>query len=183
MRTLDEVIKEMTDCIEQDLDCSECESFVSCAGRPWRAFDNDVLHYLQEYRAAQQNLTDETQRTHAEHESYQEAVKNCELAENRYKREEQVFKRMQEDYLRELNGDNEALTWEQLKIMEGKPVWIEYNLHLSERAQALSKAWFVILDFRPLGKNEMMITKNNFVFTDYEIGTEWKAYRKERADG
>ena len=50
MKTLDEVIAELTDCIEYDMDCSECKSFASCTGRPWREFDMDALHYLREYR-------------------------------------------------------------------------------------------------------------------------------------
>ena len=76
--------------------------------------------------------------------------------------------------------DNSPLTWDELKQMEGKPVWVEYNLHLSAEAQKLSKAWFVISGFQPLGKHEMMVATNHFVFTDYEQFSGWQAYRKER---
>ena len=76
---------------------------------------------------------------------------------------------------------NEPLTWDELRTMEGKPVWVEYNRHLSEKAQALSKGWFVIFDFRPLGETEMMSMTNNFVFTLFEQQRDlWQAYRKER---
>ena len=76
--------------------------------------------------------------------------------------------------------DNPQLSWDELKQMEGKPVWVEYNLHLSAEAQKLSKAWFVISGFQPLEKHEMMVTTNQFVFTDYDQFSGWQAYRKER---
>ena len=97
-----------------------------------------------------------------------------------YLKEFQGLSKMWNDKL-DKEQKNEPLTWDELRTMEGKPVWVEYNRHLSEKAEALSKGWFVIFDFRPLGETEMMSMTNNFVFTLFEQQRDlWQAYRKER---
>ena len=71
---------------------------------------------------------------------------------------------------------NDPLTWEELKQMEGKPVWVEENLHKYE-----AKYWSIhhgmsegydgdeILYLQPF----TTLSKNN-------MGKTWQAYRKER---
>ena len=59
--------------------------------------------------------------------------------------------------------DNPPLTWDELKKMEGKPVWVE------ERAEnGLWWTYWVIWD------------GENAVLPEEKYGTDWQAYRKER---
>lgn len=72
--------------------------------------------------------------------------------------------------------DNPVLTWDELKQMEGKPVWVEENWHKYE-----AKYWSIhhgisdgydgdeILYLQPF----TTLSKNN-------MGKTWQAYRKER---
>lgn len=71
---------------------------------------------------------------------------------------------------------NPALTWEQLKGMEGKPVWVEYDDHFEGRKRTQFKEWEVIdciLDDR-------LVVKGEWDYHKSELGDIWQAYRKER---
>ena len=69
---------------------------------------------------------------------------------------------------------NNPLTWDELKTMEGKPVWVE--------GMVLKSAWYLILEFDV--DEDMMFCVGRY----YEriplhgdrMGTYWQAYRKER---
>ena len=67
--------------------------------------------------------------------------------------------------------ENKPLTLEELKQMEGKPVWI-----VNERLGWAG--WEIVWNF-PGNKME---TRDDSWNID-EMGTEWNAYRKERTDG
>lgn len=75
--------------------------------------------------------------------------------------------------------DNPALTWDELRQMERKPVWVEYNLHLSDR-DARSRMWIIVQKIMPWRQDDELIYYSGFVFGKKEIGKTWKAYRKER---
>ena len=76
--------------------------------------------------------------------------------------------------------DNPALTWEELKTMVGKPVWVEYNLHISDR-DARSRMWIIVQKIMPWRQDDELIYYSGFVFGKKEIGKTWLAYRKEIA--
>lgn len=121
----------------------------------FEAVKEDALHYLKAFRDAKDTLEMEKDR-------YAEAVANCNAVETKYML-------MAKDALR-----NEPLTWEELKQMEGKPVWVE--------GTSLKSAWYLILDFDV--DNDMMLCVGQY----YEriplhcdrLGIYWQAYRKER---
>lgn len=72
--------------------------------------------------------------------------------------------------------DNPPLTWDELKTMEGKPVWVEYDDHFPGRKGTKFKEWEVIdviFDDRLVAKGEWDYHKN-------EMGHVWQAYRKAR---
>ena len=77
--------------------------------------------------------------------------------------------------------DNEPLTWDELKQMEGKPVWVEYGINFNQ------KKWVVISKFHGR-KNEfcyMDVTgdyPNEFWEKDMGADEFWQAYRKERTE-
>ena len=71
---------------------------------------------------------------------------------------------------------NDPLTWEDLCLMVGKPVWIEYDDHGKGRKRTHFKEWDVI-DFLSDGDMCML---SNWTFEKDELGKTWQAYRKER---
>ena len=78
--------------------------------------------------------------------------------------------------------DNPPLTWSELKQMEGKPVWIEYNLHIDNKDfRDKSKRWCIVREFKPWHDKEIIITENGFVLSKNEQIKCWQAYRKERS--
>lgn len=82
----------------------------------------------------------------------------------------------------EIRGDdtqvvnNPPLDWETLKQMEGKPVWFEYDNHLSGRKQIKYKVWDVI----DWVTEDLILVKGEFCYQKDEFGDVWQAYRKER---
>ena len=80
-----------------------------------------------------------------------------------------------------LPESNNALTWSELKQMERKPVWVEYNLHLSDKdARSRSRMWIIVQKIMPWRQDDELIYYSGFVFSKKEIGKTWQAYRKER---
>lgn len=76
---------------------------------------------------------------------------------------------------------NPPLDWETLKQMEGKPVWVEYNLQIGDKEfRDKSKRWCIIGEFKPWKDTEITITENGFVLSKREQIKDWQAYRKER---
>ena len=77
--------------------------------------------------------------------------------------------------------ENDPLSWDELRTMEGKPVWVEGN-HGCIWGQ---KAWSLI---RLDSENDdivICINTDNGVHYEFAIGqedygTDWQAYRKER---
>ena len=77
---------------------------------------------------------------------------------------------------------NNPLTWQELQHMEGKPVWVEYNLHIGNKDfRDNSKRWCIVREFKPWHDTEIIITENGFVLSKNEQIKCWQAYRKERS--
>ena len=159
MKTLDEVIEAQ----------ERCGTYPNCHfcylhSGPMCEWIRDALHYLKEYRGRLHNLQDMMDRYEINDRNYQEAVQNCEMVQLKYQQ-------LLNDY-----NDNPALTWDNLCLMVGKPVWIEYDNHLEGRKRTKFKDWEVInciLD-------DMCIVKGDFDYHKSELGKTWQAYRKER---
>ena len=150
MKTLDEVITAL----------DVCTNGKGCENCPYAVYDEDgfeeyteceklktdALRYLLEYRQDCEDLV--------------EAAKSLTKKEHEFAIEDK----------------NEPLTWDELKQMEGKPVWVEENWHKYE-----AKYWSIhhgisdgydgdeILYLQPF----TTLSKNN-------MGKTWQAYRKER---
>ncbi len=196
MKTLDEVIKaceETVNDVDRGVDIEGC--FLGATET------RDALHYLREYRENKSGLEktkealevkkkiyeDMTEkimqqgqeneaRCQAEITRYLEAVKNCKEAENKYKK---LADEATDDltalraYWAEQQA-NPALTWDELRTMEGKPVWVEGRTMEDEY-----KFWCIV------GKTDVLDRyihlrehgHNNWKDT---YGDWWQAYRKER---
>lgn len=165
MKTLDEVITALEMCTADKCVCvSGCPySYLAdgddgCEYHAIPAMQRDALYYLKNYRDTKAWLDLEKQ-------NYAEAVKNCERAEAKYTQ-------MTLDMNR-----NVPLTWEQLKTMEGKPVFVEERYR---NGDLKSSGWWLI-DFwnddqicmRDPAGNPWNEHRSNY-------GREWQAYRKER---
>ena len=75
--------------------------------------------------------------------------------------------------------DNPALTWDELRTMEGKPVWID--------SVPLVRRWVIIKKFHPIGGNKNLFdmeVEDGGHFLRKNMRRDdpawWQAYRKER---
>lgn len=116
MKTLDEVIDDFEKACDLERRCEDCSG---CLGQengcPNDGAESvpDALEYLKEYRSKQDTIAEQL----AELEQKNDHV--CELAKTVCEEYDRLCNRLAEEYR------NEPLSWEQLKNMEGKPVWIE----------------------------------------------------------
>lgn len=145
MKSLNEVIKANECCDHGELD-SKCEDCpyngigACCAER-----ESDALYYLEKYRDNYEARNDQVKR-------YQKAAQQCEEVLKDYIALKQIA----------LRRDNPPLTWDELKQMEGKPVWIE-GPFITEGPH-----WIIV------GPSHLF----NGKIVGY--GKTWQAYRKER---
>ena len=153
MRTLDEVIEIASDWTN---------------GFDEMSIEKQMLYYLKMYRSDQEqwgffqkNYEDELK----------QKIKDFGDAKERF------VKRLKE---LDIGTLNDPLSWEQLKQMTGKPVWVEYNLHISDR-DARSRMWIIVQKIMPWRQDDELIYYSGFVFGKKEIGKTWQAYRKERS--
>ena len=145
MKTLDEVIEMFTKCTSPVFECRECSY---CTGDEKELcnvseLNSDVLHYLKEYR------TDKLQ-WEADRKRYLNWIEQHKEAREKHQQAVIELKR------------NPPLTWDELKEMEGKPVWIEGPL-LKEEPH------WIILGAVHLYEGKIV-----------GYGKTWQAYRKER---
>ena len=110
----------------------------------------DALHYLKEYKANQEDPDGDHQQL------------------------EKAQKLLQEFF------QNDPLTWEELKGMEGKPVWVEAD-------DGKYKRWFIVGDFFSWFEKEDFDAHVNLYRSGGAIemsketyGSYWQAFRKER---
>lgn len=161
MKTLDEVIKALTICKNPDINrnCKDCP--MPDTQKCMEILMTDALHYLKMYRSDQIQWEADREDWRDKWETYIEA------------------REMHLDAVKELKR-NDPLTWDELRTMEGKPVWVEYNLHLSDR-DARSRMWIIVQKIMPWRQDDELIYYSGFVFGKKEIGETWQAYRKERS--
>ena len=73
--------------------------------------------------------------------------------------------------------DNPPLPWEELRQMEGKPVWVEEKTD----GYGLSCYWNVIkkVEKFDIGSESILFISHDY-YDDEDYGKTWQAYRKER---
>lgn len=116
---------------------------------------DDALHYLKEYRERKENYKDAAERHHAAYRILEDRMK---------------WKAVQ------LFDDNPPLTWDELKQMEGKPVWVEPS--------GADGYWIIPYMFSETGGAEYCFAQGDQYWKEYmrdrDDGISWQAYRKER---
>ena len=97
-----------------------------------------------------------------------------------YLKEYQGLSKMRNDKF-DKEQENPPLTWEQLKQMEGKPVWVEY-----EEDKYMYKEWTIITDIFDTdnckGIKAVRIDSDRYPVPIYlwRRRTAWQAYRNEK---
>lgn len=148
MKTLDEVI-----------DMIECHMKNYCAAD----YDEPCLHYLKEYRRKR----DELERTKkALFEFVGEKMVEAE------KQGQTFFCPNCGDEFILLPEVNDPLSWDELRQMEGKPVWVE-------EPSFFGKRWVIISGMNDEAVFGTSIGSQVFYCKENQ-GTQWQAYRKER---
>ena len=146
MKTLDEVIADITK--QSGLEIRDVRK--PDKDRFWvgRETYNDALHYLKELRNKEM--------------FYNQSIDHMLLMINEH--EDRVCA-----YLAEMRK-NDPLTWDELKQMEGKPVWVENKFY---------KKWLIAYQ---INENDIIFDGNGFYTQAFVIdyGKSWQAYRKER---
>ena len=106
---------------------------------------NDALFYLQEYKKSCEDLINAT-------------------------------KDLKKQYiLNNLTNNRTLLTWEELKTMEGEPVWIELLYHHPEQKYEYLD---IIERFDDIEGYELIyLTRTGYLYKSL-LGREWKAYRR-----
>ena len=120
----------------------------------------DALYYLRMYRSDMQMYANNQKLWEDE---LKQKIKDFGDAKDRY------IKRLKE---LEIGTLNNPLTWDELKQMEGKPVWVEHK-HYSK--------WLIVYE---VYENTIVLDGNGY-YTQYfsddnDKEVRWKAYRKKR---
>ena len=175
MKTLDEVIKAIENCLNPADKLGNCRDecpYIHCCDPMGISVKNDVLHYLKEYQDAKNTLDIEREKTI---EAY------CQWKDAKEKLEAQTSQKMWVDNHFQFEiSDNPPLTWDELKEMKGKPIWVEYA------ADEQQTGWFLIAKNpeRPtFGKSKIFTLvreDGRFYLTISGYGKTWKAYRREK---
>ena len=143
MKTLDEVIEIASDWTN---------------GFDEMSIEKQMLYYLKMYRSDKAQY--EADRKHWEDDLSQKLREFDEAKDKLIAKYKEL----------EIGTLNEPLTWDELKTMEGKPVWVE--------ADYFEKGWFLVdaslVDIWVTGYDcaEHQLREEN-------IGVSWQAYRKE----
>ena len=81
------------------------------------------------------------------------------------------------DWWAEEHAENVPLTWDKLKTMIEKPVWVEDNL---ETPEDITKYWAIMQKIEKAECDEYALL-SNFYYQKSEYEKSWIAYRKERS--
>ena len=160
MKTLDEMIKALEYCITGK-SCAHGECPYSEENCVDHGIEKDALHYLKEYRDAKDALDTERERTIKAY---------CQWEDAKEKLEAQTSHMMWVDKHFQFEiSDNPPLTWDELKTMEGKPVWVVVDG---------KERWHIIREV----SHEHLILESGLplhrCWMNHPNG--WQAYRKER---
>ena len=149
MKTLDEVIFE-----------------APYSPTPWEA---DALHYLREYQDRKETLRNWTEKAISEQQNLADTI-----FMQAYRDDKDDLTALRA-YWKEQH-ENNALTWEQLTHMVGKPIWLETKS--GKRWGIVNKVWYT--DWND-GKINVESKGGSYTTVARSMmGKSWNAYRMER---
>ena len=155
MKTLDEVIKALEICDETvTANCPDCPYDIDCENVPGEDLRADALYYLKAYKENGDKMIAEEKRMESLALAYIQALANMK--------------------------DNPPLTFDELKQMEGKPVWVELLDGVGNNKDW--NGWYVVSQFYPVSEIDEHVqfcSYHNLHRAKSAIGKTWNAYRKE----
>lgn len=156
MKTLDEVIDQLTECHTNWARWSENSDIVD------RSAVADALHYLKELR----EMTDIPMEYFENGGTSQELRNTSQITCPKCHSEFVI-----------LPEANNALTWSELKQMKGKPVWME-----DDTGTKFYRGWAIVLNFIFDGTYLRYVCDDysETCVVEEDLGRTWQAYRKER---
>lgn len=184
MKTLDEVIKALEYCTGFDfVRCQDCPGY----SEPDCGVQNDALHYLKEYREMLNTRIYIPEgytraKTGFTHQDFANTFREephfirdfmVGISQNLENTSQFACPKCHSEFVI-LPESNDALTWEQLKQMEGKPVWVETRC-------GKYATWGIVdhFDVSEYGIARMFLRGDGYL-EKQEQGDVWQAYRKER---
>lgn len=171
MKTLDEVIKAKELCelnCSDEGHCQDCPYAKQDANGDWSFFcqdcEADALHYLKEYRS-------EKAMWEADRKGHLDWIEQ--YKESREKHQQAVI---------ELKK-NPPLDWDELKQMEGKPVWFEVTD--PKALPALDSGWGIVgctsfTTWEGVESFSLVKVGVTYAVPIAQYGRAWNVYRKER---
>lgn len=167
MKTIDDVLKAYDICINEK-SCDDCPYTEHDEEGKWACSlcgdcTRDTVYYLEQYKKTKELLFDVLKRLEKSENLYHDTVTELSKWED-------------EDW----KDRCLPLTWDELKQMVGKPVWIEYNLHLSDKF--FHRGIWIIIPRIEFWLNDEVITYNGYFFCKSEMEEYWKAYKKEKSE-
>lgn len=153
MKTLDEVLEDIDRMSDYNGKCDYCpyekEEFICSRDHcVWY----DALYYLKEYRS-------EKAMWEADRKGYLDWIEQYKEAREKHQQAVIELKR------------NPPLTWNELKQMEGKPVWIQEGDH---------GYWIIIDNFSITSYGYHWLNSVEGCLEKEYMGISWQAYRKEK---
>lgn len=89
-----------------------------------------------------------------------------------------------QDRIDECQEANPPLTWDELKTMEGKPVWVEVLDDTGDHYKWRGDGWYIVKDFSQGYYGGYCHLEPNYrTWTEKTYSDLWQAYRKERENG
>ena len=155
MKTLDEVIDNFEKACDLERRCEGCSGCLDQEnGCPNDGAESvpDALHYLKEYRS-------EKAMWEADRKGYLDWIEQYKEAREKHQQAVIELKK------------NPPLTWDELKAMTGKPVWVEGDR---------GNMWIIVGAFPRWMPDAFADSVPNIWWKKEDLGKTWQAYRKER---
>ena len=134
----------------------------------------EAIYYLKDYQARINNLIQLRDDLEKYKEDYGKATRELTEAREQWIAEKKRMESYELMYIHAMANleDNPPLTWDELREMVGKPVWVEHK-HYSK--------WLIVYE---VWEHTIVLDGNGY-YTQYfsddnDKEVRWKAYRKER---
>ena len=163
MKTLDEVITAHEFCVNASMTgavCEECPVFA----KPDCGIRDDALHYLKAYRSDKAEWE-------AQKKAYEDWIEQYKDARDKHQQAVIELKK------------NDPLSWDELKQMEGKPVWVE----IIGQKLPIDSSWGIATSdsyktWQGVESWTLVRPGAHYSLAVADYGKTWQAYRKRSGD-
>ena len=138
----------------------------------------EAIYYLKDYQSRINNLIQLRDDLERYKEDYGKATRELTEAREQWIAEKKRMESYELMYIHAMANleDNPPLSWDDVKRMEGKPLWVEEYYY---NGQKKSAGWWLV----DTQDDEQIVLRdqagNPWYAYFISMGTDWKAYRKE----